>query len=269
MASFSDLQELHDRHLDATAPVTEYIAKHSAFLDDAITRMLPSFNKIFSSGAVKGDLLIELSIAPYFHWTFPACDYFSDIVLGGSTDQCVTVIEKWRRNEPGALDWSHVAKALCELQGNRDAWPEKQNMVQRKIKHVLKYNACKSNPLSPIILPPADCLILPHCLETHVTNKEGFYSALNNVSSLVKDGGHLILIVCLDTTYFMVGGFKFPHLCMEERFIRKALGDANYVIKELQVFPRTVNERFHLIDYSSVILVHAQKNTLVKCTYES
>ncbi|XP_078496174.1 nicotinamide N-methyltransferase-like [Lissotriton helveticus] len=266
MASFSDLKELHDRYLDPTAGVTLYMAKDSAFHDDLITRMLPSFNKIFSSGAVKGELLMELSYGPYFHWTFPACEHFSDIVLGGSTDQCVAVMENWWRNEPGALDWSHVAKAVCEHQGNSDAWPEKQNMLQRKIKHVLRYDANKSNPLSPIILPQADCLILTHCLETHVTNKDGFCSALQNVSSLVKDGGHLILIAGLDTTYYMVGGFKFPQLCMDESFIRQALGDANYVIKELQVFPRTLDQLYDVVDYSSLILVHAKKKTPVECT---
>ncbi|XP_078496167.1 nicotinamide N-methyltransferase-like [Lissotriton helveticus] len=269
MASFSDLQELHDRHLDATALFTDFMAKDSAFLYDAITQMLPSFNKIFTSGAVKGELLIELSHAPYFQWTFPACDIFSDIILGGSTDQCVTEIEKWRRNDPGAVDWSHATKSLCELQGNRDAWPEKQNRLRRIIKHVVKYDASICNPLSPTILPQADCLILSHCLETHMTDKEGFCSALNNVSSMLRNGGHLILTACLEATVYMNGSFTFPHLCMDERFIRKALSEADYVIKELQVFPRTVNQLYDVIDYSSVILVHACKEILVSCTYES
>ncbi|XP_078496058.1 nicotinamide N-methyltransferase-like [Lissotriton helveticus] len=269
MASFSELKELHDRHFDATEPITEHLAKDSAFLDDAITRMLPSFNTIFASGCLKGELLINLSYAPYFHWTFPACDNFSDIVLGGSTDQCVAEIEKWWRNEPGAVDWSHVAKALCELQGNRDAWPEKQTMLRRKIKHAIKYDVSKCNPLSPTIQPQADCLILPHCLEVHMTDEEGFCSALRNVSTLLKNGGCLILIACLDTTFYMNGSFKFPHLCMDERFVRKALDDADYVIKELQVFPRKVHKLFNVSDYSSLILVHACKEIPVKCTYES
>ncbi|XP_078496175.1 nicotinamide N-methyltransferase-like [Lissotriton helveticus] len=269
MASFSELQELLDRHLDATMQVTTYMAKDGPFLDDAFTRMLPSFNNIFISGAVNGELLIVLSHAPFFHWAFPACDYFSDIVLGGSTDQCVAVIEKWRRNEPGALDWSHILMMLCEHQGNRDTWTEKQNMLRRKIKDVLKYDPSKCNPLSPTILPQADCLILPHSLEAHVANEEEFCCALRNVSSLLKNGGYLILIACLNTTFYMNGSFKFPHICMDESFIRKALGDADYVIKELQVFPRSVNQLYDVIDYSSVILVHAQKEIPVKCTYGS
>ncbi|XP_078496179.1 nicotinamide N-methyltransferase-like isoform X1 [Lissotriton helveticus] len=266
MASFSELKELHERYLDAALMLETYTANDSAFLNDSVIQMLPSFNKIFSSGGVKGELLINLSCYPFFQWVIPACDYFSDIVLSGSTDQCVAVIEKWRRNEHGAVDWSHVAKAVCEFQGNRDAWPEKQNMLQRKIMHVVKYDISKINPLSPTVLPQADCLILPHCLETHVTDKEGFCSALRNASTLLKNGGHLILIACLDTTFYMNGSFKFPHLCMDASFVRKALDDAHYVIEELQVFPRKVNQLYDVIDYSSVILVHARKAIPVTCT---
>ncbi|XP_078496181.1 nicotinamide N-methyltransferase-like [Lissotriton helveticus] len=266
MSSFSELKELHDRHLDAPMVLETFTANDSAFLGDSVIQMLPSFNKIFTSGAVKGELLIALSIAPYFHWTFPACDYFTDIILGASTDQCVAVIEKWWRNDPGAVDWSHAAKALCELQGNRDAWPEKQNMLQRKIKNVVKYDISKCNPLSPTTLPQADCLILPHCLEAHVTNKEGFCSALRNASTLLKNGGHLIMIASLEATFYMIAGFKFPHLCIDESFVRKALSEADYVIEELQVFPRKVNQLYDVIDYSSVILVHARKAIPVTCT---
>ncbi|KAJ1196441.1 hypothetical protein NDU88_000312 [Pleurodeles waltl] len=96
-----------------------YLVRDSAFIDDAFTRMLPVFNNIFMSGCVKGEVLIDLAYGPFFEWTFPACDYFSDIILGGSTDKCIAELEKWWKNEPGALDWSHAAKAFCELQGNR------------------------------------------------------------------------------------------------------------------------------------------------------
>ncbi|KAJ1196358.1 hypothetical protein NDU88_000229 [Pleurodeles waltl] len=206
-----------------------YHIKDSPFFHDSITRILPLFNKFFTS----------------------------EIILGGSTDQCVAVMEKWQRNEPGALDWSDAAMALWE--GNRDAWPEKQSSLQRKINHILKYDISKCNPFSPTVLPPADCLILPHCFELHVTDKEGFCSALKNASSLLKNGGHLILIACLEATFYMVGSFKFPHLCMHESFIRKALTDADYDIEELHVFPRTVNKLYDVADYSALIVVHARK----------
>ncbi|XP_078496383.1 nicotinamide N-methyltransferase-like [Lissotriton helveticus] len=266
MSSYFDLKELHEQYLKPDMAVGTYTSKDSAFLDDSVIKILPLLNKIFSSGGVKGELLINLSCGPFFQWVIPACDNFSDIVLGASTDQVIALIEKWRNNEPGALDWSHVAKVVCELQGNRDAWPEKKNMLQGKITHVVKYNITNINPLSPITLPQADCLILPHCLEIHMTDKEGFCSALRNASTLLKNGGHLILITALEQTFYMVADFKFPHLCIDESFVRKALSEADYVIEELQVFPRMCNQLHDLTDYSSVILVHARKSIPVSCS---
>ncbi|XP_069062025.1 nicotinamide N-methyltransferase-like [Pleurodeles waltl] len=259
MASISELKELHDQYFDFTMLMDTYLVRDSAFIDDAFTRMLPVFNNIFMSGCVKGEVLIDLAYGPFFEWTFPACDYFSDIILGGSTDKCIAELEKWWKNEPGALDWSHAAKAFCELQGNREEWPEVENRVKGKITKVVKYDVSKCNPLFPTVLPQADCLLLPHCLEIHVTDKEEFCRALKNVSSLLKNGGHLVMIACLKQTFFMIGSFKFPHLYIDECSVREALGENNYVIKELKVFPRKVYHLYDLVDYESIVLVHAQK----------
>ncbi|XP_078496160.1 nicotinamide N-methyltransferase-like [Lissotriton helveticus] len=259
MASFSALKELHDRYLDANIVMDTYTAKDSAFFDNVITLILPLFNKIFTSGVVKGKLLINLCFGPYFEWIFPACENFTDFILGASTDKSIAEIEKWQKNEPGALDWSHVAKALCELQGKGEDWQEKQNILKQKIKNVLKYDVSKCNPLSPTVLPQADCLLLTHCLEAHSTNKEEFHSALKNVSSLLKNGGHLLMISCLMQTFYMIGTFKFPHLSIDESFVRKALSEGGYVIQKLQVFPRTLDQLHEVADYEGFIVVLARK----------
>ncbi|XP_078515110.1 nicotinamide N-methyltransferase-like [Lissotriton helveticus] len=259
MASMSELKKIHDQYLDATMAIETYKVKESAFIDDAITRMLPIFNKIFMTGNCKGEMLMCLSYAPYFEWTFAASEYFSDIILGGSTDKCIAGIQKWWKNEPGCLDWSHVGEGLCELQSTGEEWPDMQKKIQRKIKQVVTYDLSQSNPLFPIVLPQADCLLLPHCLEIHVTNEEEFCSAVKNLSSLLKNGGHLIMIACVKQTYFMIGSFKFPHLSIDEILVKKALSEADYVINELQLFPRTENHLYDVADYESFILVHAQK----------
>ncbi|XP_069062997.1 nicotinamide N-methyltransferase-like [Pleurodeles waltl] len=152
-----------------------------------------------------------------------SCECFTDIILSCSTDVCISEVEKWRTNAPGATDWTHAAKTICEIEGNGEECLEKQNKLKRRIKQVLKYDLSKDNPLSPAVLPPADCLLLTHCLEVHATSKEECRRALKNVSSLLKNGGHLILIGCLKETFYMAGSFKFPHLCINERFVSKAL----------------------------------------------
>ncbi|XP_078496060.1 nicotinamide N-methyltransferase-like [Lissotriton helveticus] len=269
MAEIDALKELHEQHFDTTLVMDVYTGQESDFIDDTISGMLPLFNKIFTSGGVKGELLINLCLGSYVEWAFPACEYFTEIIVGASTDSSTTEIEKWRKNESVELDWSHVAKALCEIQGKGEKWPEKQNIFKQKIKQVLKCDVRKSNPLSPTVLPQADCLLLTHCLAPHVTNKEEFCCTLKNVSSMLKNGGHLVWICCLMQTFYMIGSFKFPHLSIDESFVRKALSEGGFVILELQVFSRRVNHLYHLADYESFAVVHARKEMPTCTTYES
>ncbi|XP_078496190.1 nicotinamide N-methyltransferase-like [Lissotriton helveticus] len=269
MASFSELQELHNCYLEPRSLMSKYVGRESAFIEDSIRRVFPLLNKTFSSGRVKGEMLIQLSIGLYFQFLFPVLEYFTEIIIGNSTDQAVLEVEKWRANAPGALDCSHAAKLICELQGNRQSMIEKQDMFKRKIKQVLTYDVSKRNPLCPQVLPQADCLFLENCLECHMMEKEGFCTALKNVSSLLKDGGHLILVSCLEQTFYILGNFKFPHLSLEEGFVRKALGEAGYTIEELHVLPRTFHDLYDVADYSGVIYVYARKDSALECSDKS
>ncbi|XP_078496188.1 nicotinamide N-methyltransferase-like [Lissotriton helveticus] len=259
MASFYELKELHDKYLDPKELMESFFQQESDFQEDSIYRIFDLLNKAFSSGAVKGKTLIQLSIAPLFQYLFLASQYFEEIIIGCSTDKCNLEVEKWRTNAPGAIDCSHAAKLTCELQGNRDAWAENQNMLRGKIKEVLKYDVMECNPFSPTSVPPADCLFLKHCLECHVTKKEEFCSTLINVSTLLKKGGLLIIIVCLEQTYCMVGSFKFPHLCIDEAFVREALDECGYDIQESEMLPRKVHRLYDVVDYKGVLYVKALK----------
>lgn len=259
MASSCSLKELHHQYLDPDVLIETYFAKESAFLEDTSLQLFPLVCKAFSSGPAKGELLIAMSMVPFFQFALPACDYFRDIYLACSTEKCISAVEKWWRNSPEATDWSHALKATCETEGNREAWTEKQMKFQKTIKQLLQYDVIKSNPFSPTILPPADCLLLVHCLECHVTDKEAFCSAFKNVLSMLKNGGILIMIMVLEQTFYMLGGFKFPHLCIDENFLKKALHDADCVIEELRVLPRRVRQLHDMADYSSIAFVHARK----------
>ncbi|KAJ1196433.1 hypothetical protein NDU88_000304 [Pleurodeles waltl] len=203
--------------------------------------------------------MIAMSIVPFFQWALPACEYFTDIILSCSTEKCNSEVEKWRTNAPGAMDWTHAAKMICEIEGNGESWIEKQITFQKKIKQVLTYDLSKRNPFSPTVLPQADCLLLPHCLDCHMMTKEGFCSALKNISSQLKKGGHLILILGFEGTFYMVGSCKFPHLALDEGFVKKALGDADYDIKELQLVPRQTESLYDVTDYQGFFYVNACK----------
>ncbi|XP_069470313.1 nicotinamide N-methyltransferase-like [Ambystoma mexicanum] len=259
--SSSSLQELLDKYLDGKLLLETYLRKGSGFCNDTIDQIFSCLIKLFSSGRVKGNTMIQFSLGPYIYYSFPACAYFKEIIVATSTNNCLEELEKWRKNEADALDMSHIAEFVCEREGNRETWMEKQSMIRSKMKKALKYNVIKHNPIAPIVLPQVDCLFLTHCIEVHTLTKEGFCSALKNISSLLKPGGALIMIVLKETTFYMFGKFKFPHLCLDEGFLRKAVTDIGYCIEELTVLPRKCEELFDVNDYTAFMMLYARKET--------
>ncbi|XP_078496053.1 nicotinamide N-methyltransferase-like [Lissotriton helveticus] len=257
--STMDLKELHEKYYTAKAVREMYLTQDSSFYEGAISEMFSHFIKSFSSDDVEGETLIELSFGPYLYYSLPVCEYFTEITFACADDNSIQETQKWLKNEPDALDWSHIMKLICELQGCGETWIEKQNMLKRKVKRVLKHDVSCSNPLSPIIHPQADCLLLAHCLEHFLTDKKSYCDALKNVSTLLKTGGLLIMTATLETTFYMVGTTLFPVFCIDGSFLKDSLKWAGYVIEEEHIIPRKMECLYSLTDYKCHAFLKARK----------
>ncbi|XP_078496052.1 nicotinamide N-methyltransferase-like [Lissotriton helveticus] len=251
MASAVTNKEFYDDYFDSRQYIQTYLAQQSEFFDD-LTGMFNGFLKIFTSGgAVEGNTLIQILLAPFIHYTVPICDYFTEIIFASPHDKTIEEVEKWLKNKPDAMDLSDIQK-----QKNCD---EKLNIVRRKAKQVLKCDVLSSAPLSPISLPQADCLLLTHCLELFVIDKKTFCGALKNISSLLKTGGHLILTISLGCTYFMAGTVKCPHLYLDDEFVRSAVIEAGYVVVDLHICTRQLNKSYDVSDFTAICSLKARK----------
>ncbi|XP_078496145.1 nicotinamide N-methyltransferase-like [Lissotriton helveticus] len=259
MASNLNLNELYERFYDPQKMKERYFTPESAFFDDTVVQMFSNYIKLFSSGCVKGDSLIGLSYGPHIYYTLPACEYFNKITFACSEDKSIQEIQKWLKNEPDALDSSRIIKKICELQGSGDTWVEKEHMLKRKVQQLLKHDVMSSNPLSPIIHPQADCLVLAHCLEHFVTDKKTYCEALKNVSSLLKPGGTLIMSALLEATFYTCGDFKFPVLCLDDDFLKDAIKGAGYVIQENYIYLRVAESLYDVVDHKYIFHLKACK----------
>ncbi|XP_078496402.1 nicotinamide N-methyltransferase-like [Lissotriton helveticus] len=259
MASGMSLKEMYEKLYDPRKLLQRYYEEAGDYVEDTVNQLFPAYLRILSSCAVKGGSMIYICTAPLIHYILPACEYFTEITVACLNDKSIQELQKWVKNEPDAVDCSHAIKLLCELQGSSETWIEKQNMVQQKIKHVCKCDIDRSDPLSPTVLPQADCLLLVSSLEVFTKDKKTYCDGLKNLSSLLKCGGHLIMMAALEATFYMVGDVKFPYLCIDEGFLRNALTDASYVIEEHHIINRKVQCLYDVTDYSSFIIVKARK----------
>ncbi|XP_078496164.1 nicotinamide N-methyltransferase-like [Lissotriton helveticus] len=254
-----DLKEHHEKFYTAKVFRENFLRQGSSFFENGVAEIFSHFIKIVSSGDVKGENLIVLSFGPFVYFTLPICDNFNEITFACADDNSIQEMQKWLKNEPDALDWSHIMKMICELQGCGEKWIEKQDMLKTKVKPVLKHDVTSCNPLSPVIHPPADCLLLVHCLEHFVTDEKSYCKALNNVSTLLKTGGLLIMTAVLQTTFYMCGDFKFPLLWLEEDFLKDAIKGAGYVIEEFHIYRRHSEKLYDITDYKYIAFLKAHK----------
>ncbi|NWR75268.1 NNMT methyltransferase, partial [Centropus unirufus] len=201
-----------------------------------LTHNLRSLHKMFSLDGLRGHTLIDIGCGPTIYQLLSACENFQEIFASDYTDQNRRELEKWLRKEPGAFDWSPVVQYVCELEGNREAWAEKEERVRKKVKQVLKCDVTKANPVA---LPPADCIVSTLCLEAACKDLATFRSAVKNIGALVKPGGHLVLLTVLQGTYYSFNNQVFSCLCLDENMVREALEAAGFDVRfhEKQPWP--------------------------------
>lgn len=100
----------------------------------------------------------------------------------------------------------------------------------------MKCDVTKSNPLEPNSLPPTDCVIVSSCLICASKNAEEFKTALKNVVSLIRPGGHLVITDYLGASYYLVGEAKFQVLSLDENIVREAVAESGCEIEEFTTF---------------------------------
>ncbi|KAE8592665.1 hypothetical protein XENTR_v10018842 [Xenopus tropicalis] len=98
------------------------------------------------------------------------------------------------------------------------------------------------------------------CLDAACKDLDSYCNALNNISSLLKVGGHLIIVEVLNSTFYWVGGKRFSSVAHNDDFIRGAITNTGYAIIDLEVFPRKYDEeQYNICGHDSTIFVLARK----------
>ncbi|KAM4703326.1 nicotinamide N-methyltransferase-like [Rhinophrynus dorsalis] len=259
MAEFTKACD-YEKEFDARLYLETYFYLGSGSLaDDYLKFTLANFHKTFTLGGLKGETVIDIGTAPSIYQLLSVCESFKEIIVTWYTNRELQELQKWLDKDAGAFDWSSVVKHVCELEGKSGKLKEKEETLRRKIKQVLMCDVSKSNPLEPVVLPKVDCLVASVCLEAACRNQDSYIKALKNLSTLLKPEGHLVMSGDLGANYYEVGSNKVFSLPVNESFLRKALSESGYVIRDLVSFGKPEDSSFDTSDYEGFYFVHAQK----------
>ncbi|XP_078541482.1 nicotinamide N-methyltransferase-like [Lissotriton helveticus] len=292
MASPTDLKALYNQQFNPRKMMELYMSAGSPFIADSCLQAVPYLKKLVPSGAEKGATLLEISFVPFVHCALPASEYFHNAYFACPNDKTIEEVHKWMQGQSGALDITHLITFIIgllenslqsifgiSLGGETEAVVGSllgaigkvltpvasvvedvlQKKFRKEVKNVVECDVTSSSPVPPTVPTPVDCLALSYILENFSTDEKSFIKLLNNVSTLLKPGGCLIIYACLGATFYKVDHVRFPLFCIKDDFLRKALVDEGYIIKEFHIFKRKTEGSYDVMDFQSCVILSAYK----------
>ncbi|KAM4697252.1 nicotinamide N-methyltransferase-like [Discoglossus pictus] len=250
------LKFYHEEDYDIKEALDTYCSSDKGLVEEIINYKMKILHDEFSSGCIKGDTLMDLTAGPIIYHLFAVCDFFKDITILEMNERCITELQKWVNKETDAFDWSHASTFHCDLEKNCD-WEEKEEILRRSVKCIVKYDFTKENPTGTVVLSKADCFLISNGLDVVSTDQADFLNNLKKISSLLKVGGLMIFFGVLDASFYVMGGHKYHLLEYNEEFLRMALEQAGYNIKKLEISENKMTT--DLINFKHFVYVKAVK----------
>ncbi|XP_068102616.1 indolethylamine N-methyltransferase-like [Hyperolius riggenbachi] len=227
------------------------------FAEDSLKFPLMNSHYIFSSGFVKGDVLIDVSFASFIHHLYPACDIFKDIIILKLNERCNMETSRWKDTRTGCFTWTHASAHATKLEGKSEQIQDKEVQLKTAISHVISCDFDNENITYPVVLPLADCVTSGLMLNAISKDEDDYMRNLDKISKLLRPGGHLILAGLLNASYVINGGERFHLFKHDESFVKNALLKLGFVIDYCAVQRRRNESK--LTDYKAVMCLTACK----------
>ncbi|XP_066465388.1 nicotinamide N-methyltransferase-like [Eleutherodactylus coqui] len=192
-------------------------------------------NSPVQSDSIGGGSVIEFATGLGIPHLLVLLDTCQDITVLNANAHNAAELEKWRQNQPDALDFSHAMQKVCDLIGSRERAQELEKKLREKVKHILHCDFTKENITDPHVLPKVDCILSVWGLGPVSKDQASYTDNTKKLASLLNVGGKMVMIGGLNASHFTIGGRKYHTVMRDEKMVRMALSAAGCSIKSFQV----------------------------------
>ncbi|XP_071584373.1 phenylethanolamine N-methyltransferase [Heliangelus exortis] len=261
MSSLAALREGYERFEPLAYLRNNYLPPRADFSSEefVVPWKLRCLAETFASGEIHGHTLIDVGSGPTIYQLLSACDHFEEIV---ATDYLAVNREelgRWARGEPGTFDWSPFIQHVCKIEGRGEPWQEKERRLRSRLRRILPIDVHQPDPLGTPLSPPADALLSAFCLEAVSPDHAAFSRALTHVGSLLRPGGHALLLGALGESFYLAGAARLPVVPLDEADVRGALAGAGFALRDFRAYAMPPALRTGVDDVDGVFFAHAQK----------
>ena len=199
---------------------------HSQFL-------LKSLAKHFPNVAQSQQRILDYGCGPSLPFDISAAAKASEIVVADYLPQNRDFWQKWVDNGPAAYNWSPYFKYVVETleRGSEEETVQRENDLRSKITAIVHCDMTKEDFIDKNYMNERFDTVMTFCtLESCCTDVDGFKVAIKKLSTLVKEGGHLLLISTrrenCDVGFYIVNGQKIASLILKRAHVVEAIQES-------------------------------------------
>ncbi|XP_069107451.1 nicotinamide N-methyltransferase-like isoform X1 [Argopecten irradians] len=245
---------------DLTSFDPEWYMQELVLSDEAANNMkgdVEVFHKFFTDHNLSGKRLLDVGTGPTIHTLITACNHVDEIYLSDFLPQNLQYLEKWRKGEKRQSE--QLIDHVMDLEGRQMTAGQRESDLKSKVKGMLPIDVTLSKPLGDASsYSQFDIVVSSYCIETAVFTVDGYAKCVENVSSLLKKDGFLILCACLNGNSYQIGDYKYKAVSITKEGIQSALRQAGLVVIATEELAETDYDAKYL-SFDSYLYILARK----------
>ena len=146
-------------------------------------------------------------------------------------------------------------------ESNSESCQEKECQLRARVKRILPIDVHQPQPLGAGSLAPlpADALVSAFCLEAVSPDLASFQRALDHITTLLRPGGHLLLIGALEESWYLAGEARLAVVPVREEEVREALVRSSYEVRDLRTYIMPSHLQTGVDDVKGIFFAWARK----------
>ncbi|XP_069107979.1 nicotinamide N-methyltransferase-like [Argopecten irradians] len=190
---------------------------------------LDSLHRIFNECDIRGKRLLDIGTGPAIYTVISASNYVDEIFLSDYAPQNREYLTKWWKGEISYP--KDIIDYVIEEENRHMTTKQREDEIREKVKGIYPIDIMSKQPLGfEINDNKFDVIVSGHCLDEVAQNITEFQRCIQNVSSVLNEGGFLIFSCDFGATYYQVGEYKFPGKSFTKDEVKQTVLDAGFSI---------------------------------------
>lgn len=214
-----------------------YLEEYYSHLGSENENLLAFYAKIYKHFG-KNFSLLEFSGGPTIYSLISAAGKVKEIDFCDYLKSNRDEVKLWKKNSDKAFNWDIYFKRALELEGRKvvdnEAIDVRKTELREKLKKIVRCNAFKQDPINKTLRGRYDIINANFVLESITPSEREWEQIIMNVTSMLKNGGILIMNAIKGASYYKVGSKSFPAVNISEEKVKKTLNKLGFKMTYLR-----------------------------------